>query len=168
MPTPPPLRVAALLLCYLYLSLGPRLASSEPDADKAALLAFLSSVGWGATARARINWPTTPLACSTNGARVVALHLPGLGLSGAVPPGTLGHLTVLQLLSLRSNHLSGPFLTDLLRLPALAGLHLHRNAFSDRREEAGQAQRGRHPRHCRRRLRPRVRRRRGAAPGLLQ
>ncbi|CAD6240642.1 unnamed protein product [Miscanthus lutarioriparius] len=141
MPTPPPLRVAALLLCYLYLSLGPRLASSEPDADKAALLAFLSSVGRGATARARINWPTTPLACSApggwtgvtcsaDGARVVALHLPGLGLSGAVPPGTLGRLTALQLLSLRSNHLSGPFPADLLRLPALAGLHLHRNAFS--------------------------------------
>lgn len=140
MPTPPPLRVAALLLCYLCLALRPRLASSEPDADKAALLAFLSGVGRGATARARINWPTTPLACagpgwtgvtcSADGARVVALHLPGLGLSGAVPPGTLGRLTALQLLSLRSNSLSGPFPADLLRLPALAGLHLHRNAFS--------------------------------------
>jgi hypothetical protein len=144
-PSPPPLRVAALLLCYLCLSLLPLLASSEPDADKAALLAFLSSVGRGATPRARINWPTTPLACfssasgapgwtgvtcSADGARVVALHLPGLGLSGAVPQGTLGNLTALQLLSLRSNNLSGPFPADLLRLPALTGLHLHRNAFS--------------------------------------
>ncbi|CAD6233516.1 unnamed protein product [Miscanthus lutarioriparius] len=104
-PPPPPLRVAALLLCYLCLSLLLRLASSEPDADKAALLA-------------------------ADGARVVALHLPGLGLSGAVPAGTLGRLTALQLLSLRSNNLSGPFPADLLRLPSLTGLHLHRNAFS--------------------------------------
>lgn len=65
MPTPP-LRGAGLLLriCFfLCLSLRPRLASSEPDADKAALLAFLSGMGRGATARARINWPTTHLAC---------------------------------------------------------------------------------------------------------
>uniref|UniRef100_A0A804MXQ9 Leucine-rich repeat-containing N-terminal plant-type domain-containing protein n=1 Tax=Zea mays TaxID=4577 RepID=A0A804MXQ9_MAIZE len=97
MPLPP------LLLCVcLYLTHLPRLASSEPDADKAALLAFLAGVGRGATARARINWPTTPLACaspghgpgwtgvtcSPDGARVVALHLPGLGLSGAVQSGT--------------------------------------------------------------------------------
>jgi hypothetical protein len=53
----PPLRVAAPLLSVF--------ASTSPDADKAALLAFLSSVGRGATARARINWPTIPLACAS-------------------------------------------------------------------------------------------------------
>nr|ACN30771.1 unknown [Zea mays] len=113
MPTPP-LRGAGLLLricLFLCLSLRPRLASSEPDADG-------PGPGW------------TGVTCSADGARVVALHLPGLGLSGAVPPGTLGRLTALQLLSLRSNDLSGPLPADLLRLPALEGLHLHRNAFS--------------------------------------
>jgi hypothetical protein len=143
LPLPPLLLCVCVCVCLcLYLTHLPRLASSEPDADKAALLAFLAGVGRGATARARINWPTTPLACagpgpgwtgvtcSPDGARVVALHLPGLGLSGAVQPGTLGRLTALQLLSLRSNNLSGPLPADLLRLPALAGLHLHRNAFS--------------------------------------
>ncbi|RCV23560.1 hypothetical protein SETIT_5G016200v2 [Setaria italica] len=139
MPRRPPLRVAAaalLLCCILCL----RLASAEPDADKAALLAFLAGVGRGGAARARINWPTTPLACagpgwtgvtcSADATRVVALHLPGLGLSGAVPSGTLGRLDALQLLSLRANNLSGRFPTDLLSLPALTGLHLQRNAFS--------------------------------------
>jgi hypothetical protein len=101
-------------------------------------------VGRDATAHARINSPTTHLAysadgpslgwtgvtCSDGGTRVVALHLPGLGLSGAVPPGMLGRLTALQLLSLRSNDLSGPLPADLLCLPALAGLHLQCNAFS--------------------------------------
>jgi hypothetical protein len=54
-----PLRMAALLL-YVF-------ASSSPDADKAALLAFLSGVGRGATAPARINWPTIPLAYANPG-----------------------------------------------------------------------------------------------------
>lgn len=63
MPTPP-LRGAGLLLricLFLCLSLRPRLASSEPDADKAALLAFLSGVGHGATAcpRSRASTSTT-------------------------------------------------------------------------------------------------------------
>jgi hypothetical protein len=60
----------------------------------------------------------------------VALHLPGLGLSGAVPSGTLARLDALQLLSLRANNLSGAFPADLLGLPALTGLHLQHNAFS--------------------------------------
>ncbi|XP_062226099.1 probable inactive receptor kinase At4g23740 [Phragmites australis] len=131
MPPRLPLCVAALLLCCL------SLASSEPDADKVALLDFLAGVGRGGTARARINWASTPRACggwtgvtcSADGSRVVALHLPGLGLSGPVPPRTLGRLTALQVLSLRANNLSGPFPDDLLDLVALTGLHLQRNAF---------------------------------------
>jgi hypothetical protein len=61
--------------------------------------------------------------------RPPTLILPSLAYD-VVQPGTLGRLTALQLLSLRSNNLLGPLPADLLRLPALAGLHLHRNAFS--------------------------------------
>ncbi|CAO2161629.1 unnamed protein product [Urochloa humidicola] len=145
MPPRPPLRVAAaaLLLCLSSSILCPHPACAEPDADKAALLAFLAGVGRGGAARLRVNWPTTALACSTpttagwtgvtcnpDGTRITALHLPGLGLSGAVPPGTLSRLDALQLLSLRSNNLSGAFPSDILALPSLTGLHLQRNAFS--------------------------------------
>ncbi|CAO2175142.1 unnamed protein product [Urochloa humidicola] len=145
MPPRPPLRVAAaaLLLCLSSSILSPHSACAEPDADKAALLAFLAGVGRGGAARLRVNWPTTALACSTpttagwtgvtcnpDGTRITALHLPGLGLSGAVPPGTLSRLDALQLLSLRSNNLSGAFPSDILALPSLTGLHLQRNAFS--------------------------------------
>ena len=63
MPPRPPLRVPAAALALL-LSCCLCLASAEPDADKAALLAFLAGVGRGAAARARINWPATPLACA--------------------------------------------------------------------------------------------------------
>ncbi|KAL6627165.1 hypothetical protein ACP70R_030891 [Stipagrostis hirtigluma subsp. patula] len=128
----PPLRAAAAMMLVLGCLW---LASAEPDADKAALLAFLAGVGG---ARARVNWFSAPRACpgwtgvtcSADGSRVVALRLPGLGLSGAVPARTLGRLTALQVLSLRSNDLSGPFPADVLDLPALTGLHLQRNAFS--------------------------------------
>ncbi|CAL4959067.1 unnamed protein product [Urochloa decumbens] len=150
MPPRPPLRVAAaalplaLLLLSCFAILSPRPASAEPDADKAALLAFLAGVGrHGGAARLRVNWPTTHLACSSptapgwtgvtcsaDATRIVALHLPGLGLSGPVPPGTLARLNALQLLSLRSNNLSGPFPSDILALPSLTGLHLQHNAFS--------------------------------------
>ncbi|GJN38158.1 hypothetical protein PR202_gb27174 [Eleusine coracana subsp. coracana] len=132
-----PLCVAALLLTTF---LCPIPTSSEPDADKSALLDFLAAVGHS---NSRINWPTTPLACggvtragwtgvtcSADGAHVVALHLPGLGLSGRIPTRTLGRLAALQVLSLRANNLSGPLPPDLLALPNLTGLHLQRNALA--------------------------------------
>ncbi|TVU22943.1 hypothetical protein EJB05_32664, partial [Eragrostis curvula] len=128
MPPRLPLFVAAALLLSTCLH---HLASSEPDADKAALLDFLAAVGRGSgRARAAINWASSPqracgvwtgVTCSADGSRVVALRLPGLGLSGPVPPRTLGRLAALQVLSLRANNLSGPFPDDVLAL---------RNAFS--------------------------------------
>ncbi|KAM0866934.1 hypothetical protein ACQ4PT_042322 [Festuca glaucescens] len=124
------LRLAALLL------LCATLAAPEPDADRAALLDFLAGVGGG---RARINWAAsrpgvcanwTGVTCSADGARVVELRLPGLGLSGPVPRRTLGRLAALQVLSLRANSLSGAFPDELLALDRLTGLHLQLNAFS--------------------------------------
>ncbi|KAM0927293.1 hypothetical protein ACQ4PT_002971 [Festuca glaucescens] len=123
------LRLAALLL------LCATLATPEPDADRAALFDFLAGVGSG---RARINWAAslpvcanwTGVTCSADGARVVELRLPGLGLSGPFPRRTLGRLAALQVLSLRANSLTGAFPDELLALDALTGLHLQLNAFS--------------------------------------
>jgi hypothetical protein len=123
------LRVAALLL------LCAALAAPEPDADKAALLDFLAGLSGG---RARINWSTTlpvcanwtGVTCTPDTSRVLELRLPGLGLTGAVPRGTLGRLTALRVLSLRANSLSGAFPDELLALGALTGLHIQLNAFS--------------------------------------
>ncbi|XP_040376099.1 probable inactive receptor kinase At4g23740 [Oryza brachyantha] len=128
----PPPRLPLCLAAFLLLLM---MGAAEPDADRAALLDFLCGVGGG---RGRINWASSPrvcgnwtgVTCSGDGSRVVALRLPGLGLSGPVPAGTLGRLTALQVLSLRANNLSGPFPEELLSLAALTGLHLQLNAFS--------------------------------------
>ncbi|KAG8045734.1 hypothetical protein GUJ93_ZPchr0008g11941 [Zizania palustris] len=129
MPLPLCVVAALLLMCAGVLA-------GEPDVDRAALLDFLAGVEGGG--RARINWASsspsvcgnwTGVTCSADGSRVVELHLPGLGLSGPMPPGTLGRLTALQVLSLRANNLSGPFPEELLALAALTGLHLQLNAF---------------------------------------
>uniref|UniRef100_A0A0D9Y5E3 Protein kinase domain-containing protein n=1 Tax=Oryza glumipatula TaxID=40148 RepID=A0A0D9Y5E3_9ORYZ len=131
MPPPRLLCLAAFLALALLLVV----CAAEPDADRAALLDFLAGLGGG---RGRINWASSPrvcgnwtgVTCSGDGSRVVALRLPGLGLSGPVPRGTLGRLTALQVLSLRANNLSGEFPEELLSLASLTGLHLQLNAFS--------------------------------------
>ncbi|KAF0917060.1 hypothetical protein E2562_016357 [Oryza meyeriana var. granulata] len=131
----PPPRLPLCLAALLVMCAG--MGAAEPDADRAALLDFFAGVSGGG-GRGRINWESSPrvcgnwtgVTCSGDGTRVVALRLPGLGLSGAVPQGTLGRLTALQVLSLRANNLSGPFPDELLSLAALTGLHLQLNAFS--------------------------------------
>lgn len=130
----PPPRLPCLA-AFLALALVVVVCAAEPDADRAALLDFLAGLGGG---RGRINWASSPrvcgnwtgVTCSGDGSRVVALRLPGLGLSGPVPRGTLGRLTALQVLSLRANSLSGEFPEELLSLASLTGLHLQLNAFS--------------------------------------
>ncbi|KAM0869218.1 hypothetical protein ACQ4PT_040814 [Festuca glaucescens] len=55
---------------------------------------------------------------------------PGARPLGPVQRRTLGHLTALQVLSLRANNLSGAFPDEFLALEGLTGLHLQANAFS--------------------------------------
>lgn len=75
-----------------------------------ALQAFLAgtpherTLGWNASV------PTcawTGVRCDSANAMVVELHLPGVTLIGGVPPGTLGGLPSLQVLSLRDNRVLG-------------------------------------------------------------
>nr|CAD1822285.1 unnamed protein product [Ananas comosus var. bracteatus] len=114
-----------------------RAASAEPWEDKAALLGFLAGVphsrrglNWGAGAPVCGGGGWTGVTCAADGSRVVALRLPGIGFNGPIPPNTLGRLSALQILSLRSNGLSGPFPADLARLGSLVELHLQVNSFS--------------------------------------
>ncbi|CAK7343512.1 unnamed protein product [Dovyalis caffra] len=104
------------------------------NSDKQALLDFASAVphspklNWKSTAPMCTSW--VGITCNTKGSRVVAVHLPGVGLYGPIPAKTLGKLDALTILSLRSNFLSGNLPSDLLSLPSLRSVYLQHNNFS--------------------------------------
>nr|CAD1834201.1 unnamed protein product [Ananas comosus var. bracteatus] len=106
---------------------------SEPIQDRSALLAFIGAVPheqrvqWNASV-STCDW--VGVTCDPNRTVVEELHLPGVGLVGPIPAGTLGRLTGLRVLSLRSNRLSGPIPDDLSNLTLLRGLYLQGNQFS--------------------------------------
>ncbi|KAK1284909.1 putative inactive receptor kinase [Acorus calamus] len=124
---------AALTFFVLLLSL-PSLSIGDLNSDKQALLAFFASVPHGH----KLNWnQSTPvcsswvgITCTANPSQVVAVRLPGIGLHGPIPPNTLGKLDALQVLSLRSNRLSGDLPSDITSLPSLRNLFLQHNNFS--------------------------------------
>ncbi|THU66131.1 hypothetical protein C4D60_Mb05t10930 [Musa balbisiana] len=102
--------------------------------DKQALLDFLAStvhtrsLDWSPITDVCSHW--YGVTCSADGSRVIAVRLPGIGFSGPITPNTLSRLSALQILSLRSNSLTGPFPADFVNLTALTGLHLQLNSFS--------------------------------------
>lgn len=118
----------SLLLLFLHHSVASLLS------DRQALLEFASAVPHSP----KLNWKSTipictswvGIACNTEGSRVVAVHLPGVGLYGPIPAKTLGKLDSLTILSLRSNFLSGDLPADLLSLPSLHSMYLQHNNFS--------------------------------------
>ncbi|GKV02994.1 hypothetical protein SLEP1_g15362 [Rubroshorea leprosula] len=107
---------------------------ADLNSDQQALLNFAARVPHGR----KLNWNLiNPLcttwvgvSCNHNGSRVVAVHLPAIGLLGPIPNNTLGKLDALMILSLRSNNLNGSLPSDLLSLPSLGYLYLQHNKFS--------------------------------------
>ncbi|XP_042505001.1 probable inactive receptor kinase At4g23740 [Macadamia integrifolia] len=102
--------------------------------DKRALLDFINntphsrSLNWNVNLSVCSSW--IGVTCSPDNSRVIALRLPGVGFQGRIPPDTLSRLTALQILSLRSNALSGPFSPDFYNLTDLSFLYLQFNSFS--------------------------------------
>ncbi|KAK6945015.1 Leucine-rich repeat [Dillenia turbinata] len=120
-----------LLLCFVLL-LCLRL-NSEPTQDKQALLSFINQVPHAN----RIQWNSSDSACNwvgvqcdSNRSFVFSLRLPGVGLVGQIPDNTLGKLSQLRVLSLRSNRLSGKIPSDFANLKLLRSLYLQNNMFS--------------------------------------
>ncbi|GMH20535.1 hypothetical protein Nepgr_022376 [Nepenthes gracilis] len=119
-----------ILVTVLLLSQG---ANSEPTQDKQALQSFISQVPhanrlkWNASTSA-CDW--IGVTCDTERSHVYTLRLPGSGLVGQIPPNTIGRLSQLRVLSLRSNVLSGQIPADFSNLTMLRGLYLQNNEFS--------------------------------------
>ncbi|GER49800.1 leucine-rich repeat protein kinase family protein [Striga asiatica] len=117
-----------LLCCTLLLP-----ARAEPVEDKRALLDFIHNISH----TRQLNWNDnsspcnlwTGITCNHNNTYIIAIRLPAVGFRGSIPPNTLGRLSQLQILSLRSNGLSGPFPRDLVNLPNLVALYLQDNNF---------------------------------------
>ncbi|MCL7042434.1 hypothetical protein MKW94_017527 [Papaver nudicaule] len=107
---------------------------SDPIEDKQALLDFFNGIphfrylNWNQSSLVCNNW--TGVTCNSDKTRVIALRLPGVGFNGSIPPNTLSRLTALEILSLRSNRISGAFPIDLLSLKSLGYLYLQFNQFS--------------------------------------
>jgi hypothetical protein len=126
--------VAALAVLLAAAAAFTRCAVAEPPPrERSALLAFLTAtpherrLGWNASTPA-CGW--VGVTCDNANATVVEVRLPGVGLVGAIPPGTLGRLTNLRALSLRSNRVLGTIPDDVLQLPVLKALFLQHNLLS--------------------------------------
>ncbi|KAL7586947.1 hypothetical protein Lser_V15G35853 [Lactuca serriola] len=110
------------------------LVTTEPTEDKKILLDFIqkiphsSAINWRMNSLACSNW--TGVTCDHQRSSIIALRLPALSFHGPIPPNTLSRLSNLQILSLRSNGLSGPFPSDFSNLKNLTSLHLQCNNFS--------------------------------------
>ncbi|XP_044471091.1 probable inactive receptor kinase At2g26730 [Mangifera indica] len=122
----------SLLFVFVFLLSDGRV-SSEPTQDKQALLAFLSKVPHAN----RVEWNESTSACTwvgvecdANRSYVYTLRLPGVGLVGPIPANTIGRLSKLRVLSLRSNRLSGEIPSDFSNLTLLRNLYLQDNEFS--------------------------------------
>ncbi|XP_076953585.1 putative inactive receptor kinase At5g58300 [Bidens hawaiensis] len=112
------------------------IADDELDlnSDAESLLKFSSSVlhlrklNWNSSIPICTSW--VGIKCNDEGKRVIAIHLPAVGLFGQIPVNTIGKLNNLKVLSLRSNFLSGTLPSDLLSIPSLQSIYLQHNNFS--------------------------------------
>ncbi|XVF51369.1 hypothetical protein PTKIN_Ptkin04bG0179700 [Pterospermum kingtungense] len=126
---------ALYIFCWICF-LGSVLFQGNADLveDKQALLDFVNnlrhsrSLNWNETSPVCNNW--TGVTCNADGSRIIAVRLPGIGLHGPIPPNTLSRLSALQVLSLRSNGISGNFPSDFSNLRNLSFLYLQYNNFS--------------------------------------
>ncbi|KAF8014451.1 hypothetical protein BT93_H0316 [Corymbia citriodora subsp. variegata] len=109
-------------------------ANADLAGDKQALLDFADSLphsrylNWTESSPVCSNW--VGVTCDKDGSKVIALRLPGVGFHGPIPANTLGRLSDLQILSLRSNAITGTFPSDFANLKNLSYLYLQSNRFS--------------------------------------
>ncbi|KAI4306981.1 hypothetical protein L6164_030215 [Bauhinia variegata] len=107
---------------------------ADLNSDRQALTEFSSVVpharklNWNISSPVCSSW--LGVTCNSNGTRVVAIHLPGVGFAGSIPENSIGKLDALKTLSLHSNGLSGNLPSDILSIPSLQCVYLQHNNFS--------------------------------------
>ncbi|KAJ0238985.1 inactive receptor kinase [Hirschfeldia incana] len=125
--------ISLVLTCFVSILLLTNRVNSESPEEKQALLAFLQQIPhenrlqWNESDSA-CNW--IGVECNSNQSSIYSLRLPGTGLVGQIPPGSIGKLSQLRVLSLRSNRLSGQIPRDFSNLTHLRSLYLQHNEFS--------------------------------------
>lgn len=107
---------------------------ADLHSDRQALLDFADSVphirklNWNSALPICKSW--AGITCNKDGTRVIAIHLPAVGLFGPIPANSIGKLDALKVLSLRANYLNGSVPSDLLSIPSLQSVYLQHNNFS--------------------------------------
>ncbi|KDP21623.1 hypothetical protein JCGZ_03294 [Jatropha curcas] len=125
--------ISSLASLFFVLSIVPQIIA-DLNSDTQALVDFAAAVphirklNWNSGTSICASW--FGISCDSNGTRVVAVHLPGIGLYGPIPPNTLGRLGALRILSLHSNNLNGNLPDDVPSMPSLQFLYLQHNSFS--------------------------------------
>lgn len=114
------------VLCSMAIATGQDLA-----ADTRALTTFRNVFDPRGT---KLNWRNTTSPCTWNGVvcsrdRVTQIRLPGEGLTGIIPSGSLSLLSELRVVSLRNNQLTGPFPGELGNCNHVHALYLGGNDF---------------------------------------
>lgn len=123
--------ILALLCWVLFSSVG---NAEFMEDDKKALLDFVTkfphfhALNWKESSPVCSNW--TGVTCNADKSRVIAVRLPAVGFSGEIPVNTISRISTLQILSLRSNRISGNFPADFANLKNLSMLYLQFNDFS--------------------------------------
>lgn len=126
--------VIVLSIFILLLLISTPQTVGDINSDREALLDFAANVphlrtlNWNSSKPICSSW--VGITCSQDSSHVIALRLPGVGLYGPIPPSTLAKLDSLEILSLRSNLLSGTPPSDLMSLPSLRYIYLQNNNFS--------------------------------------
>ncbi len=109
-------------------------AQGSLETDVAGLCLFRNAVdstgkllsSWVNATEVCVSW--TGVSCERG--RVYKLRLPGMGLAGSIPIGSLSLLEQLRVVSLHNNFLTGSFPEDLSNCSSLQALFLENNAFS--------------------------------------
>ncbi|KAL0003559.1 hypothetical protein SO802_017340 [Lithocarpus litseifolius] len=123
-----------MLMIFLFILPIFPLIVADLKSDSQALLDFAAAIpharklNWNSSTPVCSSW--VGVTCNLNGSRVIAIHIPAVGLRGSIPAHSIGRLDALKVLSLRSNYLNGNLPPDIASISSLQSLYLQHNNFS--------------------------------------